>query len=96
MHKLCLYYGATVLTTHFTRSDASVVLRICKSFAIIHISPYSVYVVSEILCTVTGLFIYNTCRTSDGTAGACLKQGRVCGMMGHSDLDYCVTVGVMF
>ncbi len=22
MHKLCLYYGATVLTTHFTRSDA--------------------------------------------------------------------------
>ncbi len=21
-HKLCLYYGATVLTTHFTRSDA--------------------------------------------------------------------------
>ncbi len=32
----------------------SVVLRICKSFAIILISPYSVYVVSEILCTVTG------------------------------------------
>ncbi len=30
------------------------VLRICKSFAIILISPYSVYVVSEILCTVTG------------------------------------------
>ncbi len=22
MHKLCLYYGAIVLTTHFTRSDA--------------------------------------------------------------------------
>ncbi len=22
MHKLCLYYGATVLTTYFTRSDA--------------------------------------------------------------------------
>ncbi len=22
MHKLCLYYGATVLTTHFSKSDA--------------------------------------------------------------------------
>ncbi len=31
----------------------SVVLRICKLFAIILIFPYSVYVVSEIFCTVT-------------------------------------------
>ncbi len=53
-HKLCLYYGAAVLTTHFTRSDA------CQwcSGSVNHspsssvISPYSVYVVSEILCTV--------------------------------------------
>ncbi len=55
-HELCLYYGAAVLTTHFTRSDA------CQwcSGSVNHsplssvISPYSVYVVSEILCTVTG------------------------------------------
>ncbi len=133
------------------------VLRICKSFAIILISPYSVYVVSEILCTVTGysyqganhvplvarvillervicflclsvyrhqpiptlhipctawnttfismichfrccprLFIYNTCRTSDVSAGDCLEQGQVYGMMGRSDPDCCITVGVMF
>ncbi len=53
-HVLCLYYGAAVLTTHFTRSDA------CQwcSGSVNHspsssvISPYSVYVVSEILCTV--------------------------------------------
>ncbi len=46
-----------VLTTHFTRSDA------CQwcSGSVNHspsssvISPYSVYVVSEILCTVTGM-----------------------------------------
>ncbi len=49
-----LYYGAAVLTTHFTRSDA------CQwcSGSVNHwpsssvISPYTVYVVSEILCTV--------------------------------------------
>ncbi len=54
MHVLCLYYGAAVFTTHFTRSDA------CQwcSGSVNHspsssvISPYSVYVVSEILCTV--------------------------------------------
>ncbi len=50
-HVLCLYYGAAVLTTHLTRSDA------CQwcSGSVNHssvISPYSVYVVSEILCTV--------------------------------------------
>ncbi len=52
-HVLCLYYGAAVLTRHFTRSDA------CQwcSGSVNHspsssvISPYSVYVVSEILCT---------------------------------------------
>ncbi len=52
-HELCLYYGAAVLATHFTRSDA------CQwcSGSVNHwpsssvISPYSVYVVSEILCT---------------------------------------------
>ncbi len=55
-HQLCLYYGAAVVTTHFTRSDA------CQwcSGSVNHlpspsvITPYSVYVVSEILCTVTG------------------------------------------
>ncbi len=55
-HELCLYYGVAVLNTHFTRSDA------CQwcSGSVNHspsssvISPYSVYVVSEILCTVTG------------------------------------------
>ncbi len=52
MHKLSLYYGATVLTTHFTRPDA------CQwcSGSVNHSpssSSYSVYVVSEILCTVT-------------------------------------------
>ncbi len=55
-HELCLYNGAAVLTTHFTRSDA------CQwcSGSVNHspsssaISPYSVHVVSEILCTVTG------------------------------------------
>ncbi len=36
---------------HIYKIDASAVLRICKSFTIILISPYSVYVVSEILCT---------------------------------------------
>ncbi len=54
LHELCLYYGEAVLTTHFTRSDA------CQwcSGSVNHspsssvISPYSVYVVSEILCTV--------------------------------------------
>ncbi len=51
---LCLYYGAAVLTTYFTKSDA------CQwcSGSVNHwpsssvISPYSVYVVSEILCSV--------------------------------------------
>ncbi len=51
--ELFLYYGAAVLTTHFTRSDA------CQwcSGSVNHspsssvISPYSVYVVSDILCT---------------------------------------------
>ncbi len=42
------------------------------------------------------LFIYNTCRTSDGSAGAYLEQGRVYEMMGRSDPDCCVTVSVMF
>ncbi len=49
-----LYYGVAALTTHFTRSDA------CQwcSGSVNHspsssvISPYSVYVISEILCTV--------------------------------------------
>ncbi len=53
-HKLCFYYGAAVLTTHFTQSDA------CQwcSGSVNHspsssvISPNAVYVVSEILCTV--------------------------------------------
>ncbi len=53
LHELCLYNGAAVLTTHFTRSDS------CQwcSGSVNHspsssvISPYSVYVVSEILCT---------------------------------------------
>ncbi len=31
------------------------------------------------------LFIYNTCRTSDGSANACLEQGWVYIMMGRSD-----------
>ncbi len=52
-HKLCLYYGAAVLTTHFTRSDArqwcSGSVNNWPSSSLI--SPYSVYVVSEILCT---------------------------------------------
>ncbi len=52
MHKLCLYYGATVLTTHFTRSDA------CQwcSESVNH-SPSSSSLLTlfiEILCTVTG------------------------------------------
>ncbi len=42
------------------------------------------------------LFIYNTCRTSDGSDGACLEQGRVYVIMGRSDPDCCVTVCVMF
>ncbi len=50
---LCLYYGAAVLTTHFTRSDAcqwcSGSVNNSPSSSVI--SPYSVYVVSEILCT---------------------------------------------
>ncbi len=41
-------------------------------------------------------FIYNTCRTSDGSASACLEQGWVYRMMGRSDPACCVTVGVMF
>ncbi len=53
---LCLYYGVAVLTTHFTRSDAcqwcSGSVNNSPSSSVI--SPYSVYVVSEILCTVTG------------------------------------------
>ncbi len=53
MHKFSLYYGATVLTTHFTRSDAC---QWCSgsvnhSPSSLVISSYSVYVVSEILCT---------------------------------------------
>ncbi len=56
LREVCLYYGAAVLTTHFTRSDA------CQwcSGSVNHspsssvISPHSVYVVSEILCIVTG------------------------------------------
>ncbi len=53
---VCLYYGVAVLATHFTRSD---VCQWCSG-SVNHspsssvISPYSVYVVSEILCTVTG------------------------------------------
>ncbi len=49
-----LYYGVAVLTTHFTRLD---VCQWCSGSAN-HlsspsvISPYSVYVVSEILCIV--------------------------------------------
>ncbi len=42
------------------------------------------------------LLIYNTSRTSDGSAGACLEQGQVYGMMGRIDPDCWVTVGVMF
>ncbi len=38
----------------------------------------------------------NTCRTSDGSADACLEQGRVYVMMGRSDPDCCITVGVIF
>ncbi len=50
---LYLYYGPAVLTTHFTRSDA---FQWCSG-SVNHspsssvISPYSVYVVSEIICT---------------------------------------------
>ncbi len=58
MHKLCLYYGATVPTTHFTRSDAcqwcSGSVNHSPSSSVSHLSLLSVYVVSEILCTVTG------------------------------------------
>ncbi len=46
-----LWSGSTYHTFYKIRC-LSVVLRICKSFAIILISPYSVYVVSEMLCTV--------------------------------------------
>ncbi len=46
-----LWSGSTYHTFHKIRR-LSVVLRICKPFVIILISPYSVYVVSEILCTV--------------------------------------------
>ncbi len=113
-----LWSGSTYQTFYKIRR-LSVVLRICKSFTIILISPYSVYVVSELLCTVTAanhvplvahvicfpclseyrhqpipalhipctawnitfismichfrscprLFLHNTCRTSDGSAG---------------------------
>ncbi len=45
-----LWSGSTYHTFYKIRC-LSVVLKICKSFAIILISPYSVYVVSEILCT---------------------------------------------
>ncbi len=48
---LFIQSGSTSHTFYKIRC-LSVVLRICKSFAIILISPYSVYVVSEILCTV--------------------------------------------
>ncbi len=50
-----LWSNSTYHTFNMIRR-LSVVLRICKSFAItlILISLYSVYVVSEILCTVTG------------------------------------------
>ncbi len=51
MHKLCLR-NSSYHTFHKIRC-LSVMLRICKSFAIILISPYSVYVVSVVLCTVT-------------------------------------------
>ncbi len=47
-----IWSNSTYHTFHKIRR-LSVVLGICKSFAIILISPYSVYVVSEILCTVT-------------------------------------------
>ncbi len=51
---LCLYYRAVVLTTHFTRSDAcqwcSGYVNHSSSSSVI--SPYSVYVVSEILSSV--------------------------------------------
>ncbi len=53
-HVLCLYYGVAVITTHFTRSDAfqwcSGSVNHSQSSSVI--SPYTVYVVSEILCTV--------------------------------------------
>ncbi len=35
-------------------------------------------------------------RTSHVSAGACLVQGRVYGMLGHNDPNCCITVGVMF
>ncbi len=51
---LCLYNRAAVLTTHFTRSDAcqwcSGYVNNLSSSSVI--SPYSVYVVSEILSSV--------------------------------------------
>ncbi len=53
MNSVYTMEGSTCHTFYKIRC-LSVVLRICKSFAIILISPYSVYVVSEILCTVTG------------------------------------------
>ncbi len=78
-----------MLTIHFTRSDArqwcSESVNHSPSSAVI--SAYSVYMVSEILCTAMKqaidqgysmichlccsprLFLHNTCRTSDGSAG---------------------------
>ncbi len=47
-----LWSNSTYHTFHKIRR-LSVVLRIFKSFTIILISPYSVYVVSELLCTIT-------------------------------------------
>ncbi len=46
-------------------------------------------------CCFPRLCIYNTCRTSDGSAGACLEHGWVYGMLGRSDPDCCVTVSVI-
>ncbi len=50
MHKLFILWSNSTYHTFHKFRHLSVVLRICKSF----ISPYSVYVVSEILCSVTG------------------------------------------
>ncbi len=49
---LFILWSGSTYHTFYKISCLSVVLRICKSFAIILISPYSVYVVSEMLCTV--------------------------------------------
>ncbi len=62
----------------------------------LHSLEHYIYFHDLPFCCCPLLFIYNTCRTSDDSDGACLEQGQVYEMLGRSDPNCCVTVCVMF